>query len=511
MSARIPDHVIEEIRARADLVEIVSAHTELRRSGRNLRGPCPLHEGEGPNFAVDPERSLYKCFVCGEGGDVFRFVSTRYGITFPDAVRAVAGRLGIEIPDASKPPFKEVGRAEGPAVARALGLVGPEGGPYRCPGCGSDGTLTPRGAQWWLCSNAACPPMGYNHVDLAMRTSGLRPAEACRDLADRLGILGESPTLPPLPTPVKQPAAPVVDPLDSLPNPVRPPQVYREILKRLTLRSSGAVHITDRRRLDPREAADYGFRSASPLEWHEMILPYLESLRDEELAAAGFPRETITTHDGRTVTRIWLPRGGRSHTLVMPYRSGHRTVILRFRDLSDDPDAIRYWSLKGATPPMPFNADALESSTVHIVEGELNAYTLASYTYQVPAVGKPGAGIWNDRWTKLAGGVQLVVGWYDNDLAGRRGAQADRRSMIRVHGEEWTKRHWRRILLPADASDLHREHALAALLRARPWETEASLHTAEIVEAEEEHDRAEEERIRKEKANALQAAEATDA
>jgi DNA primase len=95
----IPDHLIEEIRQRADLVEIVSEHTTLRRSGRTWRGPCPLHGGEGPNLSVDPAKGFYKCFVCGEAGTVYNFLMKQAGMSFPEAVRAVAERVGVVVPD----------------------------------------------------------------------------------------------------------------------------------------------------------------------------------------------------------------------------------------------------------------------------------------------------------------------------------------------------------------------------------------------------------------------------
>jgi len=95
----IPDELVEEVRQRADLVEIVSEHTRLKRSGKTFRGPCPLHGGDGPNFSVDPAKGFYKCFVCGEGGSVFTFLQRHLGMSFPDAVRAVAERVGVVIPD----------------------------------------------------------------------------------------------------------------------------------------------------------------------------------------------------------------------------------------------------------------------------------------------------------------------------------------------------------------------------------------------------------------------------
>src|SRR5690606_27891730 len=95
----ISDALLEEVRQRADLVEIVSEHTTLKRSGRTFRGPCPLHGGEGPNFSVDPSRNVFKCFTCGESGDVFSFPMKMLGLGFLEAVRFVAERAGIEIPE----------------------------------------------------------------------------------------------------------------------------------------------------------------------------------------------------------------------------------------------------------------------------------------------------------------------------------------------------------------------------------------------------------------------------
>ena len=95
----IPESLVEDIRDRADIVEIISEHTRLKRTGRTYRGPCPLHGGEGPNFSVDPAKGFFKCFVCGEGGTVFTFLQKHLGLTYVEAVREVAERVGVEIPD----------------------------------------------------------------------------------------------------------------------------------------------------------------------------------------------------------------------------------------------------------------------------------------------------------------------------------------------------------------------------------------------------------------------------
>jgi len=95
----IPDQLVEQIRESADIVEVISEHTRLKRSGKTFRGPCPLHGGEGPNFSVDPAKGFYKCFVCGEGGTVYTFLMKHLGMSYPDAIRNVAARVGIEVPD----------------------------------------------------------------------------------------------------------------------------------------------------------------------------------------------------------------------------------------------------------------------------------------------------------------------------------------------------------------------------------------------------------------------------
>ena len=95
----VSDSLVEDIRARADILEIVGEYVQLRRSGKSYRGPCPLHGGDGPNFSVDPQRQMFKCFVCGEGGDVYGFLMKHLGFDFPEAVRHVGARVGIEVPD----------------------------------------------------------------------------------------------------------------------------------------------------------------------------------------------------------------------------------------------------------------------------------------------------------------------------------------------------------------------------------------------------------------------------
>lgn len=95
----IPDAIVEEVRLRADIVEIVGEHVALRRAGREFKGLCPFHHEKTPSFGVVPDRGFYKCFGCGESGDIFSFLMKHLGLSFVDAVKLVAARVGVEIPD----------------------------------------------------------------------------------------------------------------------------------------------------------------------------------------------------------------------------------------------------------------------------------------------------------------------------------------------------------------------------------------------------------------------------
>jgi DNA primase len=87
---------LDEIRRRADLVELISPHVRLRKAGRRLTGLCPFHQERTPSFSVDPETGLWYCFGCKVGGDVFRFVEMTEKVSFQDAVELLARRLGIQ-------------------------------------------------------------------------------------------------------------------------------------------------------------------------------------------------------------------------------------------------------------------------------------------------------------------------------------------------------------------------------------------------------------------------------
>jgi DNA primase len=95
--AQFTSDSIERVKDAADIAEVVSAYTDLRRSGTRFTGLCPFHDERTPSFSVDPAGKLYHCFGCGVGGDVIKFVEEKEGLSFPDAVEALADRYGVEL------------------------------------------------------------------------------------------------------------------------------------------------------------------------------------------------------------------------------------------------------------------------------------------------------------------------------------------------------------------------------------------------------------------------------
>lgn len=95
----IPEEIIAEVRDRAEIVEVVGEYVTLKRRGSDYWAPCPFHQEKTPSFHVVPGREFFKCFGCGEAGDVFSFLMKHAGLSFQEAVRHLADRVGVEIPD----------------------------------------------------------------------------------------------------------------------------------------------------------------------------------------------------------------------------------------------------------------------------------------------------------------------------------------------------------------------------------------------------------------------------
>jgi DNA primase len=105
--SRLTAESIERVRAAADIVEVASAYTELRRRGARYVGLCPFHEERTPSFSVDPANNLYYCFGCQAGGNVFNLLEEKEGLDFRQAIEHLADRYGVELAFESHDPLAE--------------------------------------------------------------------------------------------------------------------------------------------------------------------------------------------------------------------------------------------------------------------------------------------------------------------------------------------------------------------------------------------------------------------
>lgn len=95
--ARIPEHIVEQIRQSTDIVTIISEVVMLKQRGRNYIGLCPFHGEKTPSFNVNQERGIYKCFGCGKGGDAVKFLMEYHKLGYGEALRSLADRAGIRL------------------------------------------------------------------------------------------------------------------------------------------------------------------------------------------------------------------------------------------------------------------------------------------------------------------------------------------------------------------------------------------------------------------------------
>ena len=92
------EDLIEEVRLRNDIVDVISGYVRLQKKGNSYFGLCPFHNEKSPSFSVSPDKQMYYCFGCGAGGNVFTFIMQYENYTFPEAMKFLADRAGIELP-----------------------------------------------------------------------------------------------------------------------------------------------------------------------------------------------------------------------------------------------------------------------------------------------------------------------------------------------------------------------------------------------------------------------------
>ena len=346
-----------------------------------------------------------------------------------------------------------------------------------CPMHGGDGLnlslfKNSRGpGELWTC-HSGCGTSGGG-VELVQRLTGRDALEVLRELAPRAGVSLEVGRVSPggrrrPPAPIQTPrrpeppAAPDAQVAALLAElradgmvPASPAVVHTSLSHHLTLGDRGAAYLAGRG-LDPDAARAYGFRSLeTAAAWAALRAFLADSYLPVEQTVAGVAAIPLT---GRAV-------------LVLPYRTADGTGWDGFRLRSLE--GKEYRSLKDFTLPMPFNAPALTSADeVHLVEGEMNAYTL--HTYGLAALGLDGAKKWRPEWTAALRPVARLVAWYDDDPAGNEGWQKLTETLAAGIGRQWTRDRVRRVRIPKrdgckDANDLHQRGELAPHLERAEW------------------------------------------
>lgn len=88
---------VEEIKRRIDIVDLISSYLTVKKAGSNYKAICPFHQEKTPSFMVSAEKQIFKCFGCGEGGDIFTFIEKMENLEFPEALKMLADRAGVQL------------------------------------------------------------------------------------------------------------------------------------------------------------------------------------------------------------------------------------------------------------------------------------------------------------------------------------------------------------------------------------------------------------------------------
>lgn len=107
MAGKIPQHFIDDLLARADIVELVDSRVKLRKTGKNYSACCPFHDEKSPSFTVSPDKQFYYCFGCGANGNAIGFLMEYDRLPFPEAVEKLAATRGLEVPREQLAPGQE--------------------------------------------------------------------------------------------------------------------------------------------------------------------------------------------------------------------------------------------------------------------------------------------------------------------------------------------------------------------------------------------------------------------
>ena len=95
---KLNEDMINDIRNAAKISEVISKYIPIEKKGKNYVALCPFHDDHDPSLSISEDKQIYKCFVCGNGGNVFSFVMNYKNISFPEALEMLAEKSGIELP-----------------------------------------------------------------------------------------------------------------------------------------------------------------------------------------------------------------------------------------------------------------------------------------------------------------------------------------------------------------------------------------------------------------------------
>lgn len=113
-----PEELVEEVRMKNDIVDVISGYVRMQKRGSNYVGLCPFHNEKTPSFAVSGSKQMYHCFGCGAGGNVFTFLMNYENYSFQEAVKVLADRAGVKLPEVE---YTEEMQPEGKQAYPAFG------------------------------------------------------------------------------------------------------------------------------------------------------------------------------------------------------------------------------------------------------------------------------------------------------------------------------------------------------------------------------------------------------